>query len=572
MSSMVASPQTRSRLESRGSNSGPETKARSRSRTRRKKARAFNPFRQQDEDEVLAKKSHNRRRWSHVFPLGEIEFKKHAGPNWKSLTIPAILPLSIDYFPPQQEIDHNFTFSIYNVTLSEFENSPFVSFSSNKDVLMEMVRQRLTQDYQLVPISHVNASNYRRETAHGLASRNQISSDNECETASQLMRQFLSMGHRLQVLTYDPSMDIIEVTRYDAKSTRVKSESNTFHYNYMCFREETQNYKKAFQSFFKYGEPYNWNKVDRIVCGGEDREMREGMRFRRLMFALVPEKTDSAAKEQEYVNKFQRLLEYLNKLRDKGEAESSTPLGVKVVSSADKEDNTSDPVVSSPGISSRNSMVRFYVRLRKSKRDTIEWMEVVLDSTFDTSWSYRIMFHWMIASADRVEAQVQLLQRRCTQYGLNLVPFPESSVSRSIYLFPFKAPALFEIHEKEKVAMLDRKISADLDYVHDGVFYTDIRPVLECIENPEAYDFGKRWSRPPAGRQFVHRSGTLFVRILTDRRGRSIVIVLRNGIYTNKEAKAKSAAKRACRELSQAIEEICRRTEVETVSKYGSSI
>jgi hypothetical protein len=63
-------------------------------RTRQKKA--FNPFRQQDEDEVLAKKSHNRRRWSHVFPLGEVEFKRHAGPNWKSLSSPAILPLFVD--------------------------------------------------------------------------------------------------------------------------------------------------------------------------------------------------------------------------------------------------------------------------------------------------------------------------------------------------------------------------------------------------------------------------------------------------------------------------------------------
>lgn len=34
--------------------------------------KAFNPFRQSDEDEVLAKRSHNRRRWSHVFPAGEV--------------------------------------------------------------------------------------------------------------------------------------------------------------------------------------------------------------------------------------------------------------------------------------------------------------------------------------------------------------------------------------------------------------------------------------------------------------------------------------------------------------------
>jgi hypothetical protein len=52
---------------------------------RRKHRWVLNPFRQDDEDEVLAKRTHNRRRWSHVFPLGEEEFKRHAGPNWKSL-------------------------------------------------------------------------------------------------------------------------------------------------------------------------------------------------------------------------------------------------------------------------------------------------------------------------------------------------------------------------------------------------------------------------------------------------------------------------------------------------------
>ena len=38
---------------------------------RRRKHWVLNPFRQDDEDEVLAKRTHNRRRWSHVFPLGE---------------------------------------------------------------------------------------------------------------------------------------------------------------------------------------------------------------------------------------------------------------------------------------------------------------------------------------------------------------------------------------------------------------------------------------------------------------------------------------------------------------------
>lgn len=48
------------------------------SQTRRKRW-ILNPFRQEDEEEVLAKRTHNSRRWSHVFPKGEIEFKRHAG-------------------------------------------------------------------------------------------------------------------------------------------------------------------------------------------------------------------------------------------------------------------------------------------------------------------------------------------------------------------------------------------------------------------------------------------------------------------------------------------------------------
>ena len=48
--------------------------------------------------QVLKKLTHNRRRWSHVFPAGELEFKLGAL-NWKSLSTPAILPLTTDYMP-----------------------------------------------------------------------------------------------------------------------------------------------------------------------------------------------------------------------------------------------------------------------------------------------------------------------------------------------------------------------------------------------------------------------------------------------------------------------------------------
>lgn len=523
---------------------------RSGSRNRRKKA--FNPFRQQDEDEVLAKKSHNRRRWSHVFPLGEIEFKRHAGPNWKSLSSPAILPLSIDYFPSRHEIDHNYTFSIYNVTLSEFENTPY---SSNEDFLMEMVRQRLTQDYQVVPRSHVDLSNFGHGLVRdGLTNRGAGTPEITTADGGAVIRQFLSMGYSLQVLTYDPSADIIEVTRYDSKIARQNSGANTFKYQYLCWCQERQRYTKVTQSFQKYADPYNWNKVDRIICGDEDREMREGMRFKRVMFGVIPEKFASLDQEKDYVDKFRRLLEYLNKLREKQES-SLDSLDVKIITSADRKKHMQrGPVESTPGIA-RNSMQRFYVRLRKNKADPLEWMEVVVDTTCDTSWTYRIMFNWLVASSGKVDAQVQLLQRRCSQYGLNLVPFPQITVSKNVHLSPFRAPALFPITDKQKVPFVDQLL-LDLDFLHDGVFYTDARSVKECLDVAPEFYFGQRWSRPTAGRQFVHRSGTLFVRVLPDLNGLAIVVTLGNYLYMSRDSKLRPVEKRVFDQLTSKMKEL----------------
>jgi hypothetical protein len=105
---------------------------------RRRKQWVLNPFRQEDEDEVLAKRTHNRRRWSHVFPLGEEEFKRHAGPNWKSLCQPAILPVTIDFHPTAQELQDKEKFRVkqYSVTLPPMNET---NYQSHRELLDELV-------------------------------------------------------------------------------------------------------------------------------------------------------------------------------------------------------------------------------------------------------------------------------------------------------------------------------------------------------------------------------------------------------------------------------------------------
>lgn len=138
------------------------TRKREQNKYSMRQQKACNPFRQSDEDEVLAKRSHNRRRWSHVFPVGEIEFKRHSGPIYNSLCAPAILPLSVDYFPsPQELLDvGTFQFNPYTVTLGGIENK---HYNTHAELLLEMVRQRVAQDFQIVTETAVKASEARIE-------------------------------------------------------------------------------------------------------------------------------------------------------------------------------------------------------------------------------------------------------------------------------------------------------------------------------------------------------------------------------------------------------------------------
>jgi hypothetical protein len=139
---------------------------------------------------------------------------------------------------------------------------------------------------------------------------------------------------------------------------------------------------------------------------------------------------------------------------------------------------------------------------------------------------------------------------RCTVFGLKLVPFPQLSVSKDVYLNPFKAHVTFKITTKDEADHLDTVLDR-LDYLHDGVFFTDALDIKECVSCD--FDFARRWSQTVAGRQFVHRSGTLFVRILTDMKGRALVVVFGNYNYFNKDETARFVSQNVFSELATSM-------------------
>lgn len=240
------------------------------------------------------------------------------------------------------------------------------------------------------------------------------------------------MGHRIQVMSYNPNSDTIEIVVYNRKSAQ-NARENVYTYKFLLYSKVTEEYTASIQTFKKYSEPYKWNRVDNLICGEEDRTMDVGMRFRRVMYGLIPQDFKSFEQEEEYVSKFQKLLSYLEKLREKDETASK--LDVPIITSKDRNQEGKEDVSRMKARRDMtDSMIRFSVQLLRGKRDPFEWIEIAIDPTFDTSKSYRIMFNWLVASSAKVEAQLQLLQRRCTQFGLKLISFPQTTVSWNLFL------------------------------------------------------------------------------------------------------------------------------------------
>lgn len=76
--------------------------------------------------------------------------------DWKSLTIPACLPITTDYFPDQRALQNDYVVSDYNL-LPDDVNADFAQQRAiykkpltTPEVFRELISQRLSQGFQLI--------------------------------------------------------------------------------------------------------------------------------------------------------------------------------------------------------------------------------------------------------------------------------------------------------------------------------------------------------------------------------------------------------------------------------------
>ncbi|XP_015177814.1 PREDICTED: DEP domain-containing protein 5 isoform X2 [Polistes dominula] len=259
------------------------------------------------------------------------------GVDWKSLTIPACLPITTDYFPDKRSLQNDYVVSDYNL-LPDDVNADFAQQRAvykkpltTAEVFKELVSQRLAQGFQLILLPPINKN---QSNTPGSGTAAPISSvmrgrQTESEPKEEYLLSIGRIFHKISL--YGNS---ITVTRY---RPRHPYPPFNIHYRYRFHAPHHDTYEVSWVSFTTEKlENYNWNYLDHYICtrGHTDFSLVETLKYWRFRVFLLPmnnfatrkilegsSKCDiytpaSAAEQASLMDGFLRFIEgWLNKIR-----------------------------------------------------------------------------------------------------------------------------------------------------------------------------------------------------------------------------------------------------------------
>ncbi|KAI9335535.1 hypothetical protein BDR26DRAFT_1009283 [Obelidium mucronatum] len=254
----------------------------------------------------VIKASSTIRRWQHLFPLSHNHNEELI--KWKSLSTPACLPISTDYFPSLEELAQLYSENTYTVTPAD-EMNPYQDNSANETqrveaLLVELISQRISQGFQIVvshaidkiPLAPVNEEPALNPAQGGskfwdagpsAAVAIAAAAAPKAPTTRILptMPYFLSFGDHMHKLFFDSSGKNVEVKRY---TRRVQYSMSNYNYKCMIWPKNLPGYLET-DVVFAYPplSNYAWNYLDHLIAGYLD-EMTEALRFWRARFLLIP--------------------------------------------------------------------------------------------------------------------------------------------------------------------------------------------------------------------------------------------------------------------------------------------
>ncbi|GFO09932.1 dep domain-containing protein 5, partial [Plakobranchus ocellatus] len=264
--------------------------------------------------------------------------------DWKSLTIPASLPLTTDFFPDRHSLQYDYYVASYQFDVAE-EGWGFLARPSTVDekswlvyyrpplttqqVFLELISQRLGQGFQLITKSSSKQTEPKPEppqNSTGLFGRvSQINEpDNECYmNIGRIYHKLTSTGSSIKVTWWRPSHPTPQL-QYEYRYRFQDPDSNMYDVSWTNFSNERL-------------ENYNWNHLDKYICTQGDYwecGLIDSLKYWRSRFFLLPLNNPATKKIidkettrcdiyeersladcRQLVDGFIKFLETLNKIR-----------------------------------------------------------------------------------------------------------------------------------------------------------------------------------------------------------------------------------------------------------------
>lgn len=403
------------------------------------------------------------------------------GVDWKSLTMPACLPLTTDFFPSKSSMQNDYVIGEYTI-----DSSCIHSRYTILEVYRELVCQRLQKGFQIILLPRDNncvdstTRTQSKLSSHrsSRAQPTQISATKgrstdlkatilEEEREEEPTEYTMSIGrifHKLKL-----NGDTITVTTY-----RPRHPYPTIKIDY-CYRFRAPFHETYGQSwvYFKSEklENYSWNYLDNYICArGDSFELRNNLKFWRFRILIMPSRlnlrkishgirnSDQSQQHDIYhlefsveectslIESFVRLLEIINKTRrastgrlstssftssscpptiDKSLAKMVSQRLNVILSSGSREQETNEARTETE----QDDRLRFEsinMDIDSSLRapERAEWVHVQYHSYFDVNQAYELVIKWMVASGAGIAEMVQGWSRKVGNSSIHVVPIP----------------------------------------------------------------------------------------------------------------------------------------------------
>ncbi|XP_015779436.1 PREDICTED: LOW QUALITY PROTEIN: DEP domain-containing protein 5-like [Acropora digitifera] len=245
--------------------------------------------------------------------------------DWKSMTCPALLPLTTDYCPSKKALESDYVESNYKLFIEEEEDlademrghdgvhdddaQGTARRLSAEMIFTELVSQRIRKGFLIAPKSQPGVADKPQSFA-------------TIPVKSDVQTYFLSIGRISHKLTLtSPEVTVIKYRPRHLQVTEPKS------YSYRLWIPQRQVFKANKSRFLREEiDSYNWNYLDQHICGDTDfDELIEPLDYWKARFLVLPfsqRKLPQADKNKTPVSfddnlmeGFLKFLEVLNRIK-----------------------------------------------------------------------------------------------------------------------------------------------------------------------------------------------------------------------------------------------------------------